>query len=122
MYSAWDWTRGRIHRNTVFLRGIVETPGTTGGKVACVEVTIGLLYVQKRHETGLVSPWGSGLPSASRDATAVVEGRWVAGEVGGDRPHTLTLALTAVQALTHAEEPTWPGRDGCEQILNTLSS
>ena len=85
MYSAWDWTRGRIHRNRAFSRGLLETPGTTGGKVACVEVTIGCSMSRRDMRQILGLPGGSGLPSASKDATAVVEGREVTGERGGDR-------------------------------------
>lgn len=33
-----------------------------------------------------------------------------------DRPRIGTLVLTAVNALTHAKKPTWPGGDGFEQV------
>lgn len=50
-----------------------------------MEVTIGYSMSRRDMRQILGLPGGSGLPSVSRDATAVVEGRGVTGEAGGDR-------------------------------------
>lgn len=90
--------------------------GWDGG--LCASSLPRLFYFQKTHETGLGSPWGAGASFSLMRCYHGGRGEVrVTGEVGRervcgrDRPHmSQHLVLTAaVHALTHTEEPPWPG-------------